>query len=152
MSPPSWNSLPRSHRIPQRKNRGLRLFLCILSALLWIYSGDSRCQQWGCLSSTSVLSCQVLAEPWHPSLCYSDVDNLDLPMIQRQVRGCLSPPPCQEIDKQCWEVIRSFLSWVHWDHHSRSLPWLLKTLGTILHLLTGGCTFRQDISPPLDLV
>ena len=151
MSPPSLNSLPRSHRIPQRKNRGLRLFLCILSALLWIYWRDSRSRQWGPLSSSFVLPCQVLAEPGHPSLCYSDTDTLDLHMIQKQVKGYLSPPPSKGIPS-AESSVGFFPSQVHWDHHSRSLPWLLKTSGTILHLLTGGCTFRLDISPPLHLL
>jgi hypothetical protein len=81
----------------------------------------------------------------------SDADTSDLHMIQKQVKGCRSPPPSQRIPS-AESSVGSFLSWVHWDHHSRSLPWLLKTLGTILHLLTGGYTFRLDISPPLHLL
>ena len=69
------------HRIPQRKNRGLRFSLCILSALLWIY--------WHCgpLSSSVVLPRQALTEPGHPSLCYSDADTLDFHIIQKPSEG-----------------------------------------------------------------
>ena len=85
-----------SHNPTEEEKKAL-CFLCILSALLWIYSGDGRCLQWGPLSSSSVLLRQVLAEPGYPSVCYSDTDTVDLHIIQKQVKGCLSPPPSQGI-------------------------------------------------------